>query len=335
MTVTVVVGGFYGDEGKGKIVAYLSLSDSHSIAVRGGVGPNAGHTVVYGDDILKLRMLPSAVVNKSTRLLIGPGVLVNPDITLDEARQYGALDRLVVDQSCGIIEQNHITSDKSGFLASKVGSTGSGTGPANAERVMRSGKLAKDLDILKNYLDDVPDIVNSQIDRGHDVLVEGTQGTFLSLYFGNYPFVTSKDVTASAICSDVGLGPKKVDDVIVIFKSYVTRVGEGPFDGEISSEETEKRGWSEIGTVTGRTRRAAPFDFNLAKRAIMLNSASSIAITKLDVLFPSAKGKRKYEELDSDASSFIENIENELKTNVSLIGTGPEVYDTIDRRSVI
>tara|TARA_B100000949_G_scaffold235483_1_gene259057 strand:+ start:2527 stop:3531 length:1005 start_codon:yes stop_codon:yes gene_type:complete len=332
MTVTVVVGGFYGDEGKGKIVAFLSLKDSHSLAVRGGVGPNAGHTVNFGDQVLKLRMLPSAVVNKSTKLLIGPGVLVNPDITLNEATKYDALNRLVVDKSCAIIEKKHIESDKSGFLASKVGSTGSGTGPANSDRIMRIAKLAKDIDIFQNYIDDVPDIVNSTIDSGNDVLVEGTQGTFLSLYFGNYPFVTSKDVTASAICSDVGLGPKKVDDVIVIFKAFVTRVGEGPFTGELSPEETENRGWAEIGTVTGRTRRAAPFDFTLAKKAIMLNSASSIAITKLDVLYPSARGVTKYEELDSPSKSFIENIEKELKINVSLIGTGPEVYETIDRR---
>ena len=314
MTVTVAVGGFYGDEGKGKIVAFLSLKDSHSLAVRGGVGPNAGHTVNFGDQVLKLRMLPSAVVNKSTKLLIGPGVLVNPDVTLNEATKYDALNRLVVDKSCAIIEKKHIESDKSGFLASKVGSTGSGTGPANSDRIMRIAKLAKDIDVFQNYIDDVPDIVNSTIDLGNDVLV------------------TSKDVTASGICSDVGLGPKKVDDVIVIFKAFVTRVGEGPFTGELSPEETENRGWAEIGTVTGRTRRAAPFDFTLAKKAIMLNSASSIAITKLDVLYPSARGVTKYEELDSPSKSFIENIENELKINVSLIGTGPEVYETIDRR---
>ena len=130
----------------------------------------------------------------------------------------------------------------------------------------------------------------------------------------------------------MGLGPKKVDDVIVIFKSYVTRVGEGPFAGEITESAIQKLGWSETGTVTGRTRRAAPFDFNLARRSIMLNSATSIAITNLDILFPSATGMRKYDELSSDAKAFIENIENELHTSVSLIGTGPEVYDTIDRR---
>ena len=175
-------------------------------------------------------------------------------------------------------------------------------------------------------------MVNSTIDSGKDVLVEGTQGTFLSLYFGNYPFVTSKDITASAICSDVGIGPKRVDNVVVIFKAFVTRVGEGPFTGELSPEETVNRGWAETGTVTGRTRRAAPFDFELAKKSIMLNSATSIAVTKLDVLYPSARGVTNYNDLDSSAKGFIEKIENELNIQVSLIGTGPEVYETIDRR---
>ena len=71
--------------------------------------------------------------------------------------------------------------------------------------------------------------------------------------------MTSKDVTASGICADVGLGPTKVDEVIVVFKSYVTRVGTGPLENELSLEDAEKKGWSEFGTVTGRQRRAARF----------------------------------------------------------------------------
>jgi len=86
---------------------------------------------------------------------------------------------------------------------------------------------------------------------------------------GTYPFVTSKDVTASGICSDIGLGPKNVTDVMVVFKAYVTRVGTGPLKNELSPEQTATKGWQEIGTVTGRQRRAAEFDFELAKRAIM------------------------------------------------------------------
>ncbi|MEM2915189.1 MAG: adenylosuccinate synthetase, partial [Candidatus Bathyarchaeia archaeon] len=129
-------------------------------------------------------------------------------------------------------------------MASEIKTTGTGTGPCNADRVLRKAKLAKDVPELKGFLADVPLEVNEAIDKGENVLIEGTQGTFLSLWHGTYPYCTSKDVTASAACSDVGLGPKKVDDVIVVFKAFTTRVGAGPLPGEISWEEAEKRGWA-------------------------------------------------------------------------------------------
>ncbi len=192
--------------------------------------------------------------------------------------------------------------------------------------------MAKDEESLASLIVDVPDEVNSAISSNHNVLVEGTQGTFLSLWHGTYPFVTSKDVTASGICADIGLGPKNVDEVIVVFKSYVTRVGTGPLANELSLEEAQNKGWSEFGTVTGRQRRAADFDFDLARRAIMLNSATQISITKLDVLFPECAGKTSYEEISDEAKSFIKNIEDNLKIPVTIIGTGPAINDVIDRR---
>ncbi len=84
MPCTVTIGGFYGDEGKGKIIAYLAIKDDYNVAARGGVGPNAGHTFVQNSKEYKVRMLPSAVLNKNTRLLIGAGVLVEPNILLKE-----------------------------------------------------------------------------------------------------------------------------------------------------------------------------------------------------------------------------------------------------------
>ena len=198
---------------------------------------------------------------------------------------------------------------------------------------MRVLKMAKDFDSLSPIIVDVPQEINSALSANQNVLVEGTQGTFLCLCHGTYPFVTSKDVTASGICADVGLGPTKVDEVIVVFKSYVTRVGTGPLDNELSLEDAEKKNWSEFGTVTGRQRRAADFDFDLARRAIMLNGATQISITKLDVLFTDCAGKTSYDELSDDAKSFIKNIENELNTPVTIIGTGPAINDVVDRRS--
>ena len=333
MAATIVVGGFFGDEGKGKIISYLAQKDNPSIVVRGGAGPNAGHTIKDGEKTFKVRMLPSGFLNKESRVMIGPGVVVNPEVFLKEVKDFGAEGRSFLDNHCGIIEQHHLDADSQGRLKEKIGSTGSGTGPANAERAMRTLKMAKDIESLQRYLTDVPLEINSALDKNENVLIEGTQGTHLSLWHGTYPFVTTKDVTASGICADVGIGPKRIEDVIVVFKSYLTRVGTGPMNGELSPEETSKKGWEEFGTVTGRLRRAAEFDYDLARRAIMLSSANQISITKLDVRFPSCAGVQSIDELDSESKSFIKNIEEKLGVPVTLIGTGAGVNDIIDLRT--
>ncbi len=333
MPATVIVGGFYGDEGKGKIIAHLALRDHPTVAARGGVGPNAGHTVEYQGKTFKLRMLPSTFLYEKCRLLIGPGVLVNPKVFLEEVRTTATESRAGLDPQCSIIEDSHIERDKNDPHLSKIiKTTGTGIGPATEDRVKRIGKLAQEISELKPYLVDVPSAVNQALDRKETVIIEGTQGTFISLIHGTYPYVTSKDVTASATCADVGIGPRRVDDVIIVFKSFVTRVGAGPLEGEISEEEAGRRGWSEHATVTGRQRRAAPFDFALARRGVMLNSANQIALTKFDVLYPEVKGIQEFEDIPSKGREFIEKIERETGAMVTLIGTGADSMAIIDRR---
>jgi len=332
MPCSVVVCGFFGDTGKGKVISYLALKDKLDVTARAGVGPNAGHTVLVEGKKYGLRMLPSAFMQKKCRLLIGPGVLVNPDILLREVKQTESQGRLGVDPQCAIIEARHIEADKLGHLARDIKTTGTGTGPCNAERALRKVKLAREVTELKRFLVDVPLEVNTAIDEGKQVLIEGTQGTYLSLYHGTYPYVTSKDVTASAACSDVGVGPTKVDDVIIVLKAFTTRVGAGPLPDEISLEEAQKRGWIEYGTVTGRPRRAAPFNVTLAKRAVMLNGATQAALTKIDTLFPECKGIKSYGSLSKDAKAFIKNIEEQIKIPVTLVGTGQDALEMVDRR---
>ena len=333
MGCTVVVDGFYGDTGKGKIISYLAVADDVAVVARAGVGPNAGHTVVKDGRAYKLRMVPCGFVNPKALMLIGPGVLINPELVLKEVAETGIEKRFGIDPQCAVIEPKHIQLDQTDAnLKNTVKTTGTGTGPCNADRVMRVAKMAREIPELKKYLADVPAIANKALDDGKNLLIEGTQGTFISLYYGQYPYVTSKDVCAAAACSDVGVGPTRVTDVVMVLKSYVTRVGGGELDGEISHEEAKKRGWDEYGTVTGRQRRAAPFDYNLARRAKMINGATMIGLTKLDVLFPDCKGAKEYAELGADAKKFIKKIEDEVKTPVSLIGTGPGVDELIDRR---
>jgi adenylosuccinate synthase len=119
---------------------------------------------------------------------------------------------------------------------------------------------------------------------------------------------------------------------MVVLKSFITRVGTGPLPGEISKEEAMKRGWFETAAGTGRERRSAPFSFELAKKAVMINGATQTVLTKLDCVYPDCKGARDYERLSKEARQFIGGIEKHTGTPVTLIGTGPDALDVIDRR---
>jgi len=123
-----------------------------------------------------------------------------------------------------------------------------------------------------------------------------------------------------------------VKDVVIIFKSYVTRVGGGPLEGELSEEESVKRGWMEIASVTKRKRRAAPFNFALAEKSIRINSATQIALTKLDTVFPECGGVTDYAKLSDRAKAFVKEVEERLDVPVAIIGTGPGTTDIVDRR---
>ena len=333
MPCTVVVGGFFGDEGKGKLIAYLAIHDRPKIVARGGVGPNAGHTVGYDGKVYSLRMIPSGFVFNKARLLIGPGVLLNPKILLSEIETTGTRSRIGVDRKCAVIEDRHIQKEMEIIhLTQKIGSTKSGVGTCNADRALRIVRLASDFTELSPFLTDVPSEIHDALRKQEKVLVEGTQGTFLSLYHGTYPYCTTKDVCASAICSDVGIGPTAVDDVIVVFKAFVTRVGEGPLENQLPREEMVRRGWLEFGTVTRRERRAAPFNYELAKKAVQLNGATQIAITKVDVVYPHARAVNNYDQLPKEVKDLIDNIQNRIGVPVTLIGTGPSAENVVDRR---
>ncbi len=332
MSATIVVGGFYGDEGKGKIAAYLGLKDDYSMAVRVG-SVNAGHTVVHGGRRWKLRLIPSAFINPKTRLGLGPGSLIRLDVLWRELGETGVGDRLRIDYRAGVIEQKHRERELNDeFLVKVVGTTGQGVGAAAAERALRKLRLAKDYPELQGFVGDLVGELLDIVENDGRVLLEGTQGFYLSLFHGEYPYVTSRDTTAAAVLSEAGLGPRHVEDIVVVFKSYVTRVGGGPLPGELSDEEAARRGWLEIATVTGRKRRAAPFNYELALRAVKVNTATQVAITKLDILFPETRGKRRWDDLSRKAREWVEEVEEKLGVPVTLIGTGEDALDIVDRR---
>ena len=332
MPCTVIVGAFWGDEGKGKIISYLALKDNLDFCVRTG-SVNAAHTVWFEGKKYALHMVPAAFLNPKTRLLIAAGANVHVPKFLEEVEQTKVEGRVGVDLNASIIEEKHSAQDKASAVNKGIGTTGWGVGPAVEERVRRTAKLAKDVPELKAYLADQVQEVNDGLDEGKKVLLEGTQGFMLSLFLsGGYPYVTSRDTGASAIASEAGVGPTRVDDVLIVYKSFITRVGGGPLPGEISKEEAQKKGWFETAAGTGRERRSAPFDFELAKKTARINGATQAALTKIDSLFPTCRGAKKYNALPAEAREFIKEVEARTGVPVALIGTGPGALDIVDRR---
>ena len=334
MPCQVIVGAFWGDEGKGKIISYLALKDNLDFCVRTG-SVNAAHTVWYENKKYALHMVPAAFINPKTRLLIAAGSNVHVAQFFKELELTHVDPKCIgIDQNASVIEQKHSDQDKASAVNKGIGTTGWGVGPALEERVRRTAKLVKDIPELKPYMCDQISEVNDGLDECKKVLLEGTQGFMLSLFLGGgYPYVTSRDTGASAIASEAGVGPTRVDDVIIVYKSFITRVGAGPLPGEISKEEAQKRGWFEVAAGTGRDRRAAPFNFELAKKNAKINGATQAAMTKLDVIYPGCRGARKYDDLSKEAKDFIKEVENQTGVPVTLIGTGPEAMDLIDRRT--
>jgi adenylosuccinate synthase len=134
MPATVIVGLQWGDEGKGKTTDFLA--EQVAMVVRYQGGDNAGHTVVNGDEVFKLRLTPSGVLYPHITSVIGNGVVVNPVTLIDELDMLGSrgidVSRVRVSRSAHVIMPYHVALDvanEARLGVSKVGTTGRGIGP--------------------------------------------------------------------------------------------------------------------------------------------------------------------------------------------------------------
>ncbi|MBA3308339.1 MAG: adenylosuccinate synthase [Chloroflexi bacterium] len=150
MPATVVVGLQWGDEGKGKTTDLLARSVSLVVRYQGG--DNAGHTVVVGDEVFKLHLVPSGVLHPHITPVIGSGVVVNPRILLDEIamlEERGVdTSRVRVSRAAHVIMPYHVELDRAAEARldnEGIGTTRRGIGPAYADRAWRTGIRMGDL----------------------------------------------------------------------------------------------------------------------------------------------------------------------------------------------
>ncbi len=345
--VDVLVGGQYGSEGKGNIVGHIA--PEYSLLVRVG-GPNAGHKVFAEPEPEAYFHLPSGTERApKAQLLLGAGAVIYPPKLLQEiAAHHIDADRLSIDPLAMIIEDEDIAQEKA--LLDTISSTAQGVGAASARKIMgRGGKtspkvrLASEITELKPFIRESQAILERAFLRGEHILLEGTQGTSLSLHHGLYPYVTSRETTVAGCLADAGIASTRVRRVVMVCRTYPIRVGgpSGDMTLEISYEELARRSGIDIGdlkktettTTTKRQRRLAEFDWEQLRRSTLLNGPTDIALTFVDYLSKANRDAFRFDQLQPKTMRIIEEIERVSGVPVSLISTNFNWRNVIDRRS--
>ncbi len=331
MSVNAIVGGQWGDEGKGKIVDLLSKNVE--IVARYQGGANAGHTVYYNDNKVVLHQIPTGVLRKNSKCILGKGMVIDPvgitqEIDCLNKNNINYNGRIFIDYYSHVVTPIHKLIDKTNELRSgnKIGTTCKGIGPTYTDKYNRIGlrmidvldsnlvqekmnerlKIAlnkneiehDDIDTLKDeivifykacneikhFIKDTFAMIYNNINN--NILIEGAQGTLLDIDHGTFPYVTSSNCSSGGIGSGLGIPGNKLNEIIGIFKAYVTRVGSGPFPTELFDEDGDilQISGKEFGATTGRKRRCGWFDLVAGRYSARVNGLTGIALTKLDIL---------------------------------------------------
>ncbi len=340
MPATVVIGGQWGDEGKGRIVDLLARD--MSVIARYSAGNNAGHTIINSQGLFALHIVPAGIFYPDKTCIVGNGVAVDPQALLEEIEALEARDvsteRLLISDRAHVVMPYHPLIDLLDEKlrgAAAVGTTGRGVGPCFADKVGRLGIRMGDLcdpkafrerlefvlpyknavltrlydaeplpleSVYETYSElasrlaprvgDTSVVARDTLARGENILLEGAQGALLDLDGGTYDYVTSSvpSSTAAGAAIGMGIGPADITKIMGVYKAYMTRVGNGPMPTELNNEEGQilrlQGPRPEIGTTTGRPRRTGWFDAVASNYSAQINSVTSIAITRLDVLDP-------------------------------------------------
>lgn len=333
MPVTVVVGGQFGSEGKGKVAHFLAKEMNASVAIRCG-GPNSGHTVIdpHGKPLI-FQQLPTASILPDIKIVLCAGSYIDLSILKKEI-QISKLnaERLLIDPNAVIITPDLIKAEEKEGLIETIGSTGSGTGEAVMRRVKRGEKIlfAKDEPSLSNFIEDTTLFLRKQLGKNNRIILEGTQGFGLSVIHSPfYPYVTSRDTTASAFLSEAGLSPLDVDDVILTIRAFPIRVNgnSGPLANEIdwftvTKESGSNRNILEFTSVSKKLRRVARFEPEIVCKAIGVNKPSRIVLNHLDYIDSSF---RKSKNLSIELFKFIKDIEKSINNSIDFLGFGPDL----------
>lgn len=254
LPIIIVQGAQWGSEAKGMVAAELCKRKRVDLAVRTGA-VNAGHTVYWDGVPQKMQQLPTGWVSQNTRLVLGAGTYVNPEILAAEIALVSSLlgedirKRLYIDHRVSLHLSTHQQIAKGANRHHLIGATGKGCSVAIVDKIQNRGngyQLFKEWWRTCNMGGDCPsrleglqfadtvDMLHSGYDKGERILLEGTQGTLLDLHLGPYPYTTHKQTQAAEWVTEAGLAPGMQYETVMVARSFPIRVAgnSGPMENE-------------------------------------------------------------------------------------------------------
>ena len=243
--IQIVQGAQYGSEAKGAIAAFLCQRDNIDFAVRTGA-TNAGHTVMWRGSPIKMQQLPVGWVNPHTQLVLGAGSMIDLTILKREIAMVSdltgtdTLRRLTIDYRAYIHDTSAAERARQSDRHHLIGATGKGCSEAVMDKIRLRG--LKNLTIGRaaagrDYpLADTAQLLNTSWDEGGSIQLEGTQGTFLDLHLGPYPYTTHKQTGPAQWMMEAGLSPALPTDIVLVARTFPIRVAgnSGPLPQETS-----------------------------------------------------------------------------------------------------
>ena len=336
MANCAIVGINWGDEGKGRMVDYLT--NHFDVVVRYQGGGNAGHTVVNDRGTFALHLLPSGIFREGVVNILGNGVALDCENLLAEMNTLRAAgvsitpENLKISDRASLLLPWHRELDgleEARLADKKYGSTKQGIAPFYSDKYQKKTVMAGELlhpQHLKEHLADLLEWKNLTLQKvygakgytldellalvdkyceavkpyitnttaflrdaqkaGKSILFEAQLGALRDLDYGIYPYTTSSNAVAAYAPVGSGLPTAKLDEVVGVVKAYSSCVGEGPFVCEMFGEEGQKLrdAGAEYGAKTGRPRRVGPIDLVATRYGVEIQGATTIALTKLDIL---------------------------------------------------
>lgn len=342
MPISIIVGGQFGSEGKGKVsLEWVRRAAETRVAVVRVGGPNSGHTAFdRAGRKFALRQMPAGAIDRSVDVVFPAGSFIDVEVLRREIELLDyPRDRVFISPYANIITTSQKEWERESGLVSDIGSTGSGVGGAVLAAVARDAPNfplkrheAVHCEPLQPFIADTTMLMREWLDGTRRIIIEGTQGYGLSLYDGGYwPKATSRCTTAASALAECGLSPLDVDDVTLVIRTYPIRVaGEsGPLPNEttweaIAASLQTSRDLREFTTVTNKLRRVGAFDPHLVRLAIASNNPSSVVLNHMDYVTDGTAAA------DSAARAFLNMVEQGIGRPVDFLGVSPQ---TLERRA--